>query len=125
MPKKGKIAFVRASMVVTYYIKLFRTEADRHNGILMSLLLLVAETISVKCSKCTNSFGEWFALSSFLFVSGQVFAVTITTEYINKMYLFVVSCEFQKIYFEKRSVVGFCLQNQFHRYTQDPDKHLS
>ena len=32
-------------MVVTYYIKLFRTGADRHNGILMSLLLLVAETI--------------------------------------------------------------------------------
>ena len=30
-------------MAVTYYIKLFRTEADRHNGILMSLLLLVAE----------------------------------------------------------------------------------
>ena len=32
-------------MVVTYYIKLFRTGADRHNSILMSLLLLVAETI--------------------------------------------------------------------------------
>ena len=32
-------------MVVTYYIKLFHTGADRHNGILMSLLLLVAETI--------------------------------------------------------------------------------
>ena len=31
-------------MVVTYYIKLFRTGADRHNGILMSLLPLVAET---------------------------------------------------------------------------------
>ena len=31
-------------MVVTYYIKLFRTGADRHNGILKSLLLLVAET---------------------------------------------------------------------------------
>ena len=31
-------------MVVTYYTKLFRTGADRHNGILMSLLLLVAET---------------------------------------------------------------------------------
>ena len=30
-------------MVVTYYIKLFRTGADRYNGILMSLLLLVAE----------------------------------------------------------------------------------
>ena len=43
--RKAKIAFLRASMVVTYYIKLFRTRADRHNGILMSLLLLVAETI--------------------------------------------------------------------------------
>ena len=32
-------------MVVTYCIKLFRTGADRHNGILMSLLFLVAETI--------------------------------------------------------------------------------
>ena len=42
---KGKISLLRAFMVVTYYIKLFRTGADRHNGILMSLLLLVAETI--------------------------------------------------------------------------------
>ena len=33
-------------MVVTYYIKLFRTGADKHNGILMYLLLLDAETIS-------------------------------------------------------------------------------
>ena len=33
-------------MVVTYYIKLFRTGTDRYNGILMSLLLLVAETNS-------------------------------------------------------------------------------
>ena len=32
-------------MVVTYYIKLFRTGTDEYNGILMSLLLLVAETI--------------------------------------------------------------------------------
>ena len=40
----AKIALLRASMVVTYYIKLFRTGADRHKGILMSLLLLVAET---------------------------------------------------------------------------------
>ena len=32
------------SMVITYYIKLFRTGADRHNGILMSLLLLATET---------------------------------------------------------------------------------
>ena len=40
----AKIVFLRVSMVVTYYIKLFRAGAGRHNGILMSLLLLVAET---------------------------------------------------------------------------------
>ena len=39
----AKIAILRVSMVVTYYIKLFRTGADRHNGILIPLLLLVAE----------------------------------------------------------------------------------
>ena len=44
----AKIALLRASMVVTYYIKLFRTRADRHNGILMSLLLLVSETINTQ-----------------------------------------------------------------------------
>ena len=44
----AKIALLRASMVVTYYIKLFQTGADRHNGVLMSLLLLVAETISLQ-----------------------------------------------------------------------------
>ena len=42
-----KIAVLRASMVVTYFIKLFRAEVDRHNGILISLLLLVAETINL------------------------------------------------------------------------------
>ena len=42
----AKIALLRASMVVTYYTKLFRTGADRHNSILMSLLFLVAETIN-------------------------------------------------------------------------------
>ena len=43
----AKISLLRASMVVPCYIKLFRTGADRHNGILMYLLLLVAETIIV------------------------------------------------------------------------------
>ena len=43
--QKRKIAVLRAPMVVAYYIKLSWTEADRYNGILMSLLLLVAETI--------------------------------------------------------------------------------
>ena len=41
--ENAKIAFVRVSMVVTYYIKLFRKGNDRHNGILMSLLVLVAD----------------------------------------------------------------------------------
>ena len=44
-----KRILLRASMVVTYYIKPFRTGgADKHNGILMSLLLLVAETKNKK-----------------------------------------------------------------------------
>ena len=42
-----KIALLRASMVVTYYIKFFQTVTDRHNGILMFLLLLVAETTRI------------------------------------------------------------------------------
>ena len=33
----AKITVLRASMIITYNIKLFRTGADRHNGILMSL----------------------------------------------------------------------------------------
>ena len=43
--ENGKIALVRAPMVATCYIKFFRTGADRNNDILMSFLLLVAETI--------------------------------------------------------------------------------
>ena len=52
MPKKGisggkqKIAVLRAIIVVTYQVKLFRTGADKH-GILLSVLL-VAEAISLK-----------------------------------------------------------------------------
>ena len=45
--KNEKIAFVRASMVVSYHVKHFRTGAERHNGILMSLLLLVGETKTI------------------------------------------------------------------------------
>ena len=36
--------FLRASMIVTNYIKLLRTGAGKYNGILIRLLLLVAET---------------------------------------------------------------------------------
>ena len=46
----AKIALLRASMNVTYYIKLFLTGAGRQNGILMSLLLLVAGTINTLIS---------------------------------------------------------------------------
>ena len=49
-----KIALLCASMVVNYYIKLFRTGADRQNGILMSQILLVAETIMFLCSFCNT-----------------------------------------------------------------------
>ena len=45
-----KITLLRSSMVVTCYIKLFQTGANRHNGILMSLFLLVAETITFEVS---------------------------------------------------------------------------
>ena len=43
--ENGKIVLVRESMVLVYYVKLFRTGAERRNSILMSLLLLVAEAI--------------------------------------------------------------------------------
>ena len=39
----AKISLFRVSMVVTYYIKLYQTGADRHSSILMSLLLLVED----------------------------------------------------------------------------------
>ena len=38
-------------MVVTNYIKFFRMAADRHNGILMSLLLLIAEIMNLGSDK--------------------------------------------------------------------------
>ena len=47
MIENGKIILVRASMVGTYYIKLFRKRASRQNGILMSLFHLVAEKTKV------------------------------------------------------------------------------
>ena len=43
----AKIALLRVSLVVTYLVVIFWMGADRHNGILMSLLLLVAGTIKL------------------------------------------------------------------------------
>ena len=45
MVGNGKITLGLVSIFVTYYIRLVRTGADRYNGILMPLFLLVAETI--------------------------------------------------------------------------------
>ena len=44
----AKITLLHASMVITYYNNFFWTGADRHNNILMSLLLLVARQIAAK-----------------------------------------------------------------------------
>ena len=49
-------------MVVTYYVRFFRTGVDRHSGILMSLLLLVTETI--KCFFNRKSL-VWWIITAF------------------------------------------------------------
>ena len=59
----AKIALLRTSMVVTYYIKLFRAGADRHNGILMSLLLVV-KTIKLRIFKDFQNFLIFNSLTS-------------------------------------------------------------
>ena len=46
-------------MVVTYCVKLFRTRADRRNGILMSLLLLVTEITRSTSPDLTTVFHTW------------------------------------------------------------------
>ena len=80
----AKIAFLQASMLITYNIKLFRTGADRHNGILMSLPLFVAEANSKEqnilgviidnklksnkwiCKKASQKLAALYRLSSYL-----------------------------------------------------------
>ena len=51
----AKIALLRASMDVTFYIKLFWTGPNRYNGILMTLLLLVAEAKVLRNKKFEES----------------------------------------------------------------------
>ena len=52
-----KIAILRASIVVTYYIKLFRTGTNRHISILMSLLLLSSHRNNNKnLTRCYHKF---------------------------------------------------------------------
>ena len=67
----AKITLLRVSMVVTYYIKLFRTGADIHNGILLSLLLLVAETIKKLLLNVNNLTSA--SLSKFVQNQHQIF----------------------------------------------------
>ena len=62
-----KLLFLRASMVVTYYFKLFQTRVDRHNGILLSLLLLVAETITSPLT-CLAKFFRVYQIKLMIFV---------------------------------------------------------
>ena len=70
--KNAKIALLRASMVVTYYIKLFRTGAGRQNGILMSLLLLVAETNMLE----TKREQLWILTANLVYVKTGAIIVT-------------------------------------------------
>ena len=51
--ENGKSSLVCASMVVTYYIKLYFRQAQ--NGTLMSLLLLIEETINISWYYCVIS----------------------------------------------------------------------
>ena len=57
-------------MVVTYYIKIFRTGADRRNGILMSLLLLVLDikTFYIHTKLQINKASKSKIISHFLFL---------------------------------------------------------
>ena len=69
--ENGKIALVRASMVLTYYFKLFHTGADRHNGISMSLLLLVAKAEKKFRTGGVNSKQQaWMTANQLIFKSG-------------------------------------------------------
>ena len=65
----AKVSLLRASKVVTYYIKLFRTGADSQNGILISLLLLVAETTSEMFFKNLTENGTWRQVPAFVLSS--------------------------------------------------------
>ena len=63
---KGKIELLRASMIVICYIKLFRTGVDRHNGILMSLLFLVAETIKNCMFQKKGLLWKWKKINAYI-----------------------------------------------------------
>ena len=63
------MAVLRVPMVVTYYIKLFPAGADRHNDILMSLLLLVTETTSLIMFQMSNTKQNTDRLVAYIFLS--------------------------------------------------------
>ena len=64
-----KIAVLSAHTTVTYFIKFFCTGADRHNGILTCLLLLVAETINSVLIKLSKFLYYFFFIFYFIFPS--------------------------------------------------------
>ena len=65
-------------MVVTYYIKFFQTGTDRHNGILMYLLLLVVEKIIFLLSNPLK-FSQISYLTSLAKASSAEFRVYLTS----------------------------------------------
>ena len=71
----AKIVLLCASMVVTYYVKLFCTGANRHNSFLMSLLLLVAET-KMKCIGFSNKTRRWF----YSYLTNRAFFISLDNE---------------------------------------------
>ena len=79
--KNGKIALWHASMAVTYYIKLFHTGANRHNDVLMSLLLLVGEIIKSK-----NAAKLFFTLTWKLIPVVQLFCWRICIDIVMKVH---------------------------------------
>ena len=83
----AKIALLRASMVVTYYIKLFRTQADRHKSSLMSLLLLVSETIIPVIKIVTNIACKRICMDNILVHSRVVFWIISQKDLSTKRFL--------------------------------------
>ena len=57
--KTDKSLWCVRALVVTYCVQLFRTRADRHNGILMSLLFLVTEITRSTSPDLTTVFHTW------------------------------------------------------------------
>ena len=68
-------------MVFTYYTKLFRTGADRRNGILMPLLLSVTETVNVLRLKSLKKKGHRALQSSLDLIKKECVYTSVQVQY--------------------------------------------